>query len=145
MTGDIPRPALVPTPETAEFWRAARLGRLLLQRCQRCGGVQHYPRALCARCWHDGLEWFEASGMGSVWTYTVVHRPGHPAWQAHVPYVLAIVELDEGPWVVTNVLDVPCEEVSVGMRVRLALPVRDDGAPLQFVPATNADDSGEHR
>lgn len=114
-----PRPAFVSTPLTAAYWEAAADGVLLLQRCRPAGHVQHYPRGLCATCWSDDLEWAPAEGTGRVWTFTVVHMPGHPAWSDQVPYVLALVELDEGPRMMTDIVGVDPADVFVGQRVRL--------------------------
>ncbi|MHB1712484.1 MAG: Zn-ribbon domain-containing OB-fold protein [Acidimicrobiales bacterium] len=113
------RPALVNTTTSAPFWDAARSGRLLLQHCVSCGHMQHYPRTLCTACWSEVLEWTVSAGVGSVWTCTVVHHPGHPAWRSETPYTLAIVELDEGPRLLTNVVGVSPDRVMPGQRVRL--------------------------
>jgi uncharacterized OB-fold protein len=134
----MPRPAAVTTPLTQHYWDAAAHGRLLVQRCITCGHHQHYPRTLCTACWSDDLTWVEAKGTGHVATLTVVHMPGHPAWQRETPYVLALVELDEGPRLMTNITGTDPENVYVGMPVRAHLPGShpDGGPPLvQFTPA----------
>ncbi|HSF26534.1 MAG TPA: Zn-ribbon domain-containing OB-fold protein [Actinomycetes bacterium] len=134
----VPRPPMLSTPATAPYWAAAAVGRLLLQRCRSCGRLQHYARTLCAGCWSEDLDWVEAAGTGTVWTLTVAHVPGHPAWAAAAPYVLAIVELDEGPRLLTNVVGVPPQSVAVGQRVRLVRHTdscpEGDPALLQFTP-----------
>lgn len=136
------RPHGVTTPLTDVYWQAAEQGRLLLQRCTACGHLQHYPRTLCSSCWCDDLTWVDASGRGRVATATVVHMPGHPAWQSETPYVLALVELDEGPRLMTNVVGVAPDSVTVGDRVRLAPapgdPSLDGPALLQFTPCDTA-------
>lgn len=133
-----PRPPMLTTPATAPYWAAAAEGRLLLQRCRSCARLQHYARTLCAGCWSEGLDWVEAVGTGTVWTLTVAHVPGHPAWATAAPYVLAIVELDEGPRLLTNVVGVAPEAVAVGQRVRLLRRTEScpggDPALLQFTP-----------
>lgn len=129
------KPGPNPTPTSAPFWRAAADGRLLLQRCADCGACQHYPRELCVACWGDRLDWREAAGTGTVWTFTIAHRPGHPAWEEDVPYVIAIVELDEGPRMLTNVVDCDPQAVEVGMRVRVVFESRDGYGAVQFAPA----------
>ena len=129
----IPKPAPISTTLTQPWWAAAEQGTLLLQRCRACGKYQHYLRSLCTGCWSDALDWATAAGGGAIWTYTVAHVPGHPAWTPEVPYVIALVELDEGPRLLTNILADP-QEVSVGQRVRLAQPGdRSDQRLIQFV------------
>lgn len=133
----LPRPGFVSVPTTAPYWEAAAQGTLLLQRCRPAGHLQHYPRSLCATCWSPELDWEAASGRGTVWTYTVVHMPGHAAWLDEVPYALAIVELDEGPRLLTNIVGTDPETVHVGQAVELAAAREHSGSQplLQFTPA----------
>lgn len=130
------KPGPVTTALTEHYWQAAAAGRLLVQRCGRCGQHQHYPAAMCRLCWSEDLSWIEAKGTGTVWTFTVVGMPGHPAWRDETPYVLALVELDEGPRLMTNVVDCPADSVHVGQRVQLT-SLRDGQPPLQFTPVSN--------
>ncbi|HEV7801491.1 MAG TPA: OB-fold domain-containing protein, partial [Burkholderiales bacterium] len=95
------RPIPVPDAATAPYWSAANEGRLVLPRCTACSRWHFYPRALCPYCSSDKLEWQSASGRGEVYSYTVVHRAPSPAFAAEVPYVVAIVELEEGPHLMT--------------------------------------------
>lgn len=132
MTTQISKPGPVSTPATDTYWTEAGAGQLMIQRCAACGRFQHYPGAICRRCWGTALSWQAARGTGTVWTFTVVGIPGHPAWQAEVPYVLALVELDEGPRLMTNIVGSDRHAVAVGSRVRLAPPA-DGQPPLQFV------------
>lgn len=127
----------VPTPDalTAPYWKAAVDGRLLIQRCQACGAYQFYPRAHCTSCGADGPAWHEATGRGVVHTFSVVHRNGSPGFADEVPYVFAIVELEEGPRMTANVLDVDPEDVVVGMPVEVTFtPISDEIALPQFKP-----------
>lgn len=123
-TAVVRKPGMVISPRTAEFWKAADRGELLLQRCAGCGHVQHYARSICTSCWSHDLSWQRSAGLGAVWTFTVIGVPGHPAWRREVPYVVAVVELDEGPRVLTNIVGVDPEAVAIGQRVRLT-PTRD--------------------
>jgi uncharacterized OB-fold protein len=102
------------TQLTAPFWEAARKGRLILQECDACGKSVFYPRAICPHCWSDKLHWRDASGRGRLKSYSVVHRPGHPAWGAVVPYAIGLVELEEGPTMLSQIL-APIETIAVGM------------------------------
>ena len=142
-TERLPRPGFLSVRTTAPYWEAAAEGTLLLQRCKPAGHLQHYPRSICATCWSEDLVWQPASGRGTVWAFTVVHMPGHPAWLNEVPYTLALVELEEGPRLMTNVIGIDPEVVHVGMAVELAVERRDsDPQPLlQFSPVFPAEPS----
>lgn len=120
----VAKPRMVISPRTQAFWDAADEGRLLLQHCAYCGHTQHYARPLCVSCWSDAVSWHESAGRGAVWAFTVIHVPGHPAWKSATPYVVAVVELDEGPRIATNIVDIDPSDVSIGMRV-LMTPLRD--------------------
>lgn len=111
------RPAPVPEPEAAEYWTAARNGRLLVQCCQRCGNHQLYPRDRCIVC-RGPVEWVEASGRGTIYSYTVIRQNYARPFRDWIPYVVALVDLAEGPRVMSNVVGCDPEEVHVGMAVR---------------------------
>jgi hypothetical protein len=112
-----PRPVPEVTPESEPYWRAASEGRLLVRECSDCGLVYHYPRALCPDCLSEDVAWREAAGTGEVYSYSSAERvAGWP--EADLPLVVAYVELDEGPRVMTNV-DADPDAVAVGTRVRV--------------------------
>ncbi|MCE7885342.1 MAG: Zn-ribbon domain-containing OB-fold protein [Actinobacteria bacterium ATB1] len=115
MRFDIP----TPEPDTEEFWEACRAHRLLLRKCNECSKVHYYPRPFCPGCWSENVEWIEASGRGRVYTYSIVHRNDLPPWPDKVPYCAAIVELEEGPRMMTNVVECDFEHVAVEMLVEL--------------------------
>ena len=89
-----------PLPQVSEvsrpYWEAAAEGRLLLQRCGKCATIRHYPRLLCSACYSDAVDWTEASGHGTVHSWTVAHHAFHKAFAAQLPYTLVTVDLDEG-------------------------------------------------
>ncbi|MDZ7687449.1 MAG: Zn-ribbon domain-containing OB-fold protein [Halobacteriales archaeon] len=128
MTTDdgLPTPKPRVTPETERFWEATADEKLLLKRCADCGEHHHYPRPHCPFCFSDETEWVEASGEGTVYTYTVTHQNGAPYDEA-TPYVLAYVELEEGPRVMTNIVGVEPDEVSVGQDVSVVFDDTDEG------------------
>jgi uncharacterized OB-fold protein len=103
-------------PVFAPFWEAAAEGRLLFQECPVCGNRQFYPRPLCLACGADPT-WVEASGHGTVHTFTVVRQFGAPPFKDELPYVVAVIELDEGVKMMGNVTGCPVDAVSVGMAV----------------------------
>lgn len=112
-----PRPA--PSPTTERFWAATADQQLLMQRCGACGHLQLYPRATCTSCGSTELGWEAASGRATLHTFTVARRATHPAFDGAEPYVVAIVELAEGPRITGNVVDCPVDDVRVGMPLEL--------------------------
>jgi uncharacterized OB-fold protein len=106
-------------PDTAPFWRATCEGRLCYQVCRGCGGVVFYPRRHCTRCTSLDLEWRESTGLGTVYTYTVVRQHGHEFFRRRAPYVVAFVDLDEGFRMLAEVVGTEPGEVRIGQRVRL--------------------------
>jgi uncharacterized OB-fold protein len=118
-----------------EFWSAAAEGRLLIQRCAECGARQFYPRQVCATC-GTTPEWEQASGDGVVHTFTIVRQNGAKPFSGELPYVVAIVELAEGPRMMGNVTGCAPEDVTVGMPVRAyAVKIEDEVAVPFWEPA----------
>ena len=116
-----------PTPETAPYWEAARAGELRVQRCLDCGRHYFYPRPECRFCASRNVEWTGVSGRARLVSYVINHRP-FPGFE-NVSPVIAVVELDEGPRLMTNIVGTPAEEVQIGDRVRVTFqPVSDDAA-----------------
>lgn len=100
---------------------SAETGRLHLQRCADCGTWRHPPRFRCAACGSDAVAWEPVSGRGRVFTWTVTHRPVDPAFAAEVPYAVVVVELEEGPRVVGNLLGIATEELSLDLPVEVVV------------------------
>jgi uncharacterized protein len=111
---------MLPQPDavTQEFWDGLARGELRLQRCIDCATAQYYPRVLCATCGGD-VDWFTASGRGIVHTYSIVRANGVEPYKSLVPYVFAVVELEEGPRMLTNLIGVDPESVRIGFEVQL--------------------------
>ena len=121
--------------ETKPFWDGTAQGRLVLPHCNACGFVIWYPRARCPECSSTDVRWEEASGRGSS-TASPSLRKGHGAYREVGPYVLAYVELDEGPRVMTNIVDCDPQSLSVGQRVRVVFDDTGEGSALyRFTPA----------
>lgn len=93
------------TPETREFWEGAKRHELRIQRCLDCGKAYFYPRPFCPHCASRKVEWFTASGRGTLYSYVIVHR-GPPGFKDWLPYVIAVVQLEEGPRMMSNVIGV---------------------------------------
>ena len=122
-------------PTTRAFWEATAEGRFLLQRCEACDLVIWFPRRNCPSCWTEDLAVFDASGAGEVYSYTVIHK-GVNDWKGAAPYVVAYVELAEGPRVLTNIVGCEPAEVRVGMPVRIVWQDTGAGSALyRFTPA----------
>ena len=126
------RPIPVPTPETQPFWDGCARGELLLQRCERCGSVWHPPSPLCPSCLSTDHAWSGASGRGTVYTYSVVHHAFRPVWEPLVPYVVAIIELAEGPRMVSNLIDIAPEQVRIGMDVEVTFQTVSQSISMPF-------------
>lgn len=125
------RPMIDPT--TQVFWDAAREGRLLVQRDPKSGRLQWPPRPRLLPDWTEAPEWVEVSGRGAVWSYSVVRRSSHPA--PPTPYVLAVVELEEGPYMTTNIVGIDPDAVRVGLPVRVVFEPLGDGLMLPVFAA----------
>ena len=111
--------------ETRPFWDAAREHRLLVRSCTSCGRPHYYPRPFCPFCWNGRVEWVEASGRATLYTYSVVHANDLPPWPERVPYIAAVVDLAEGPRMMTELVGCQPEQAVIGMDLRVAF--RDDG------------------
>ncbi|MQA84726.1 MAG: hypothetical protein GEV03_08920 [Streptosporangiales bacterium] len=130
--------AIIPgmTELTRPYWAAAGEHRLVTQHCRGCDRIWHPPLPRCPHCHATELDWRPAGGEGTVYSYTVVEHATHVAVADQVPYVVAIVELAEGPRIVANIRGCAPADVSVGMPVRVVFEqVTDDVAIPQFVPA----------
>lgn len=124
----------VPNELTAPYWDAAREHRLAIQRCA-CGRLAHPPVARCPACAGNDFSWPTMSGRATVYAFTVVHHSVHPVSAGATPYVVALVELDEGPRIVTNVRGCAPEDVRIGMRLEVVFEDLDESVTLpQFAP-----------
>ena len=138
MTSTYDKPLPFPTnPELSEpFWEAAKRHELVIPRCKRCSNLHFYPRELCPICLSSDLEWVPVSGRGRVYSFTVVYQPANRAFVEETPYVYAMIQLDEGPRMISNVIETPSEQVKVDMAV---VAVFDDVTPevtlVKFKPA----------
>jgi uncharacterized OB-fold protein len=113
------KPLPVPTRETKPYWDACKKHELHIQQCAACGHYQFYPRLYCTKCMSDNVNWVKASGRATVLSYTIVYRPVTQAFAADVPYVVALVTLEEGPQMMTNIVGCEPEKVHIGMPVQV--------------------------
>lgn len=133
--------AIVPaaTDLTRPYWENARNHRLVTQRCNRCGKIWHPPLPCCPHCHSADLGWQQLAGTGSVYTYTVVRHSTHAALADHLPYVIAIVELTEGPRIVTGIIGCDPGDVRAGMEVRVRFEAITDEVSLPYFEPAVAD------
>lgn len=125
-----------PTPETAHFWEGAKAGELRLQRCNACRETYFPPRPFCPKCSSRDVSVFAASGKGVLWSYVIHHRPA-PGFTP--PYAIAVVKLDEGPRLMTNIVDCPQtpEALQLDMPVVVKFEKQNDDITLPlFRPAS---------
>ena len=139
---DVERPAPIAYGASVPFWEAAAEGRFTLQRCSG-GHLQFYPRSHCHTCGSTVLDWVDATGSGVLHTFSIVHRAGHDGFAGRVPYVFAIVELDEGQRVTANIVNTDVEAVHIGMAVRAVFSDQVGKYTLpQFEPAGSTSATG---
>jgi uncharacterized OB-fold protein len=126
--------AIIPavTDLTKPYWESARAGRLVTQRCRSCGRIWHPPLPACPHCHSTDIGWHEVCGNGTVYTYTVVRHATHAALADRIPYVVAIVELAEGPRLVTGITGCAPDDVRVGMAVRACFREVAEGVTLPY-------------
>ena len=138
MTTEYRKPLPNPLHEEASrpFWEAAKRHELMLPRCRKCGQLFFYPRETCPVCLAADVDWEKASGRGRLYSFTVIHQPGNPVFTPETPYVYAMVQLEEGPRLISNLVDCRPEDAKVDMPV---VAVYDDVTPewtlVKFRPA----------
>ena len=135
----LPAPAPTVLPEVKTFWDATAEGRLLLPKCDDCQAVIWYPRPFCSACGSQNVTWIQASGRGTVYSFTVNRRgtADLPEYRRSGVYVLAYVELEEGPRMMTNIVDCDPDTVRVGQPVQLVFHDTGQGTALaRFKPAS---------
>jgi hypothetical protein len=122
-------------PDTQPFWDGCGRGVLLLQRCTVCSTFRHPPSPICPNCLNAKHEWLEATGHGTVYTFVIVREALRRGWEEFVPYVVAVIDLDEGPKFVTNVVNIDPDLVTIGMPGKIVFTSTDDAMMLPvFAP-----------
>jgi len=129
-----------PLPEltdlTRPFWTAAKQGRLVMQKCSRCGTLDFLPKPWCIECGHLGQEWIEVKPQGTVYSHSTAYAVmmNYPAWKSDLPVVMCIIELDDGPRMYGQLTDCPPEKVRIGMRVTAYFEEIGEAAVPKFRP-----------
>jgi hypothetical protein len=131
----IEKPLPMPNEDTAPYWEAAHRGELRMQRCGACGWVRFPPSLLCPRCLAEEAAWDLMRGRGVVFSWVIVHHSQHPAFNPDTPYNVAIVALEEGPRLHTNLVECGLDEIRIGMAVEVVFErVNDDVTLPRFRP-----------
>lgn len=130
------KPLPTPDADSQAYWEALKAGQLLLQHCGECGNVQAYHQTICRKCGGGRFECRPASGYGTVLSFSVVHRAPGPAFKGDTPYAVLLVELDEGPRMISSLTGASPEAATFGLRVRLVCEAVTDEISLpRFTPA----------
>jgi hypothetical protein len=141
MSQDLPSPIV--NPDSKVYWDGARQDRLMIRKCKACGLTHFLPRYLCPACWSTELDWMQASGLGTVHSFTVIRRAPLPAFSGRVPYVVALIDLDEGPRMMANILGDDALQTRIGDRVEACFEDRGEGAKVpQFTRRADAGEKG---
>ncbi len=133
---DYAKPLPVPSPESEPFWQAAKQHRLAIQKCNECGGTWFPPSSVCRHCGARNARWIDATGRGKVHSFVTFHRLYHPGWEGELPYVVAVVELEEGARMLANIVGIDPVEIVCDMPVEVMFDdVTADVTIPKFQPA----------
>ena len=128
---DYAKPLPIPSEDSGPFWAAARQHKLSLQRCKSCGSFRFPPSPVCPECTAEGGEWTALKGRGRVFSFVVFHRAYHKSFEGDLPYAVAVVELEEGPRLLSNIVGIPADKVRCDMPVQV---VFEDVTPECTLP-----------
>lgn len=117
-------------PDSQAYWDGARENRLMIRKCKSCGKTHFMPRYLCPSCWSTELEWIQASGRGTVHSFTVIRRAPLPEFVGEVPYVVALIDLEEGPRMMSNIVGADALETKIGDQVEVCFEQRGENAKV---------------
>ena len=134
------RPAPLLTDDNAFFWEAAVEGRLVAQRCRGCGQLRHPPRPMCPQCHSLEFEVVTLSGRGSLYSYAILHHPQHPAFD--YPVIAALVDLEEGTRLVSNLSGIDPEKIEIGMPLEVVFEPTENGGAVPVFRSAAADENG---
>lgn len=129
-TGRPQTPLPQPTELSKPYWEACREGRLTVQRCKRCDGYVFIPQPCCGTCLSEDLEWVKSSGKGTLYSFTTVYRPQQPTFE--VPYTVIVVELEEGYYMLSNLIGVEPDEIKIGTPLEVFFEERSEEISLPF-------------
>lgn len=132
-----PKPLPVVTEVNRPFWEGCRSGILRLQYCDRCQQHQFYPRLYCMHCGSNKISWVTASGLGLIYSYTIIHQNKSPEFVQNTPYNIAIIQLAEGPRMMSNIIGISPQDLRIGLPVKIIFdPVTDTISIPRFQPVS---------
>ncbi len=131
MPGHLPASLLALDSDSRSYWEGLARGELRIQRCNSCSKAVFYPRALCPYCFSDQLSWIVASGKGTIYSYTVAHQAFGP-FAEDIPFVVALIELEEGVRMMSRLLDAPRKRVMVGAAVKVTFEKVEEDLTLPY-------------
>ena len=126
------KPLPEPSIDSQPYWDGLKEHRVMLQQCADCGAVRHYPRPMCGECHSMNVDWVEASGRGVLYSWTVAHHPFHIGFRGETPYILALVQLDEGVRIQSQLLDANIEELKLGLAVEIVFGQATEDVVLPY-------------
>ena len=132
------KPIPRPQQENDHYWQKAKEHELWLRKCNDCQQAYFYPRDICPNCFSRNVTWIKASGKGTLHTFAIVQRAPHPGWREEVPFVVAMVDLEEGPRMATNLVDIEPEpeKIKIGMPVEVTFDdITEEISLPKFKPA----------
>ena len=133
---DYAKPIPTPSEDSRPYWEAARNHELKLQQCRECNAFRFPPAEVCSECTSDAYDWKPVSGKGRVFSFVIYHRAYHPGFQDEIPYVVGVIELDEGARMLSNVIGCKPEEVRCDMPVEVSFEdITDEMSLPKFRPA----------
>ena len=123
-----------PVPHETElskpYWDAARQGVLKIQKCSNCGTVRHYPQLVCVECYSREYGWTETSGKSTLHSWTIAHHAFHAAFKDELPYILATVDLEEGPRALGRLVGIEAQDLKIGLPLRYSFVSDENGTPI---------------
>lgn len=131
MPGHLPASLLVQDSDSRPYWEGLKQGELRIQRCDSCSKAVFYPRSICPHCFADQLSWMVASGKGTIYSYTIAHQ-AFGSFAADAPFVVALIELEEGVRMMSRLLDAPRERVTVGAAVMVTFEKVEEDLTLPY-------------
>lgn len=132
------KPLPVVDNDSSVFWENCKQERLVLQECQDCSKFYFYPRILCPHCMSSNVEWKEVSGSGKIYSFTIARRPAGPAFKEDLPYAVGLIELDEGPRMMSNIINIPVDDIRCDMPVKVKFEAVNEQFTLpKFEPISN--------
>jgi len=133
---DMKKPLPQTQPWSEKFWEGTKEGKLLIQVCKDCDSLIFYPRKFCPECWSGNLDWVEASGRGTVFTFSTAYDMVEPKFKDELPYTIAYVDLEEGVRMMTRIVDCQPEDISFGMTVEVLFHEREGFFLPYFRPSS---------